>query len=100
MNILKKYIKQGVIITGSDNVELDTPTFEIINISIDTVNQVLHVEILHEVQQGSLTRKHIRTFEIPWGGLPSGVKVTGKSFLDSIEAEILKLPQYQDAQEQ
>ena len=58
MNILKKYIKQGVIITGSDNVELDTPTFEIININIDTVNQVLHVEILHEVQQGSLTRKY------------------------------------------
>jgi hypothetical protein len=44
MGILKKYQKVGVITTGSDNVQLDTPTFEIINISIDTVNQLLKVE--------------------------------------------------------
>lgn len=93
-NILKKYIKQGVIITGSDNVKLDTPTFEIIDIAIDTVEQKLTVEIMHEVSQGSLTRKHSRTFNIDFANLPSSVKVTGKAFLDAIETEILKLPQY------
>jgi len=98
-NILKKYTKQGVVITGSDNVELDTPTFEIIDIGIDTVNQKLIVEIMHEVQQGSVPQKHSRTFNIDFANLPSSVKVTGKAFLDAIETEILKLPQYQGATE-
>ena len=93
-NILKKYIKQGVITTGSDNVELDTPTFEIIDIAIDTVEQKLTVEIMHEVSQGSLTQKHSRTFDVAFADLPSSVKVTGKAFLDAIEIEILNLPQY------
>jgi len=99
-NILKQYSKAGVITTGSDNVQLDSPTFEIINVSIDTVESVLHVEILHKVMQGSLERLHSRTFDVDFGGLPSGVKVTGKSFLDAIEAEILALPQYSGAVEQ
>lgn len=98
-NILKKYLKSGVIITGPDNVELDSPTFEIIDVKIDTVNQVLNVEIMHEVSQGSLNQKHSRTFDVPFAGLPSAVKVTGKSFLDAIESEILKLPQYAGATE-
>ena len=96
-NILKKYLKTGVITTGSDNIQLDSPTFEIIKVEIDTANSVLHVEILHEVQQGSLTQKHSRTFDVAFGGLPSGVKVTGKAFLDAIEAKILTLSQYSGA---
>lgn len=99
MNILKKYIKNEVITTGNDNVELDSPTFEIITIRIDTVAQTLQVEILHEVQQGSLTQKHSRSFDVAFGDLPGAVKVTGKSFLDAIETEILKLPQYSGANE-
>ena len=99
MNILKTYIKTGVITTGSDNVELDTPQFEIIDVKIDTVAQVLHVEILHEVVQGSLTQKHSRTFDVPFAGLPTAVKATGLEFLQAIETEILALPQYSGATE-
>ena len=99
MNILKKYTKTGVITTGSDNVELDTPQFEIVDVKIDTVKQVLHVEILHEVMQGSLVRKHSRIFDVPFAGLPTAVKVTGLSFLQAIETEILTLPQYTGATE-
>ena len=99
MGILKQWIKNGVVVTGSDSVELDTPTFEIIDVQIDTVEQVLHVEILHTVMQGSLTQKHSRTFDVPFAGLPNPVKATGKSFLDAIEAEILALPQYSGAVE-
>ena len=98
MGILKKYIKTGVITTGDDNLELDTPSFEIVGVNIDTVNSVLKVEILHEVSQGSLTQQHSRTFEVGFSALPNPVKVEGRSFLDAIEAEILKLPQYSGAQ--
>ena len=93
-NILKKWLKTGVITTGDDNVQLDTPTFEIIDIKIDTVEQILHLEVMHYVSQGSLINQHSRTFDISFAGLPSAVKVTGKAFLDAIEAELLKLPQY------
>ncbi len=96
-NILKKYIKDGVIITGDDNLELDTPTFEIININIDTINKILKVEILHEVQQESITQKHSRTLNIDFNNLPAAVKTTGKSFLEAIETDILKLPQYKNS---
>ena len=99
-NILKQWIKNGVITTGSDSVELDTPVFEIINVDIDTVNSVLHVEILHKVQQGSLENLHSSSFDVQFGGLPTAVKQTGKAFLDAIEQEILKLPQYNGAVEQ
>lgn len=94
MNILKKYTKSGVVITGSDNVELDTPTFEIVNVPIDTLNQQLTVEILHEVSQGSLTQKHSRTFELAFADLPSDIKAAGKVFLEAIQTKILELPQY------
>ncbi len=93
-NILKKYSKEGKITTGHDNLELDNPSFEIININIDTVNKVLKVEVLHEVLQGTVVQKHSRTFDIDFNKLPASVKTTGKSFLDAIEAVILKLPQY------
>lgn len=96
-NILKKFNKTGVITTGTDNLQLDSPSFEIINVGIDTVNSVLHVEVLHTVMQGSLERKHSRTFDVAFGGLPTGVKTSGKSFLDAIEQEILALPQYTGA---
>lgn len=99
MGILKKYLKAGVITTGDDNLQLDTPTFEIINVGIDTVGQVLKVEILHEVSQGSLTQKHSRTFEVAFANLPNAVRIEGKSFLDAIEAEILALPQYSGSTE-
>lgn len=98
-NILKKYRKTGVIITGSDNVELDTPTFEIVRVNIDTVNSLLSVEVMHEVNQGSLVRKHSRTFEVPFSALTATIKNNGKKFLDAIESEILKLPQYNGATE-
>jgi hypothetical protein len=96
-NILKKYNKEGVITTGDDNVQLDSPTFEIINVSIDTVNSKLRVEVLHEVMQGILIRKHSRDFNINFADLPASVKTAGKAFLDAIEAEILALPQYADS---
>ena len=99
-NILKQWIKNGVIVTGSDNVELDTPIFEIVDVDIDTVAQVLHVEILHKVMQGSLERLHSRTFDVAFADLPNSVKITGKEFLDAIETEILLLPQYSGAVEQ
>ena len=99
MNILKKYIKEEVITTGTDNVELDSPTFEIISININTVDKVLSVEILHEVAQGTLTQKHSRTFDVQFDSLTAPIKVTGKDFLDAIEAKILELPQYNGATE-
>ena len=99
MNILKKYIKNQVITTGTDNVQLDSPEFEIINVNIDTVDRVLKVEILHEVKQGSLTQKHSRTFDVQFNDLPNPIKVTGLEFLTAIETEILKLPQYSGANE-
>ena len=94
MNILTKYTKTGVVTTGDDNVQLDTPTFEIIDVRIDTVEQVLHVEILHEVLQGSLVRKHSRTFDVAFADLSAPIRSTGLTFLQAIEAEILALPQY------
>lgn len=99
MNILKKYKKSGVITTGSDNVQLDSPEFEIVNVNINTVDQQLGVDIMHEVNQGSLTQKHSRTFNVDFSELPTDVKVTGKAFLDAIEAKILELPQYVDSTE-
>jgi len=98
-NILKRYKKNGVIVTGSDSVELDSPKFEIVEIRIDTISKNIHIDILHEVMQGSLTRKHARNFEVNFSGLPTNVKTTGKAFLDAIEAEILALPQYSGATE-
>ena len=98
-NILKKYRKEGVIITGSDNVELDTPIFEIIDVKIDTVNRVLSVEIMHEVQQGSLTQKQSRTFDVLFSDLPNTVQSKGLVFLSVIEQKILELPQYSGATE-
>jgi len=98
-NILNKYSKDGVIITGSDNVELDTPIFEIIDVKIDTVNRVLSVEIMHEVKQGSLTQKQSRTFEVAFSDLSSSIQSTGLSFLQAIENKILELPQYNGAPE-
>lgn len=100
MGILSKYIKNGVVQVGDDNKELDTPTFEIRNISINTVDQYLEIEILHEVQQGSVTQSHSRTKRIEFGDLPAPVKGSGKSFLESIESEILKLPAYSGATKQ
>ena len=100
MNILKTYKKTGVIVTGSDNVKLDTPIFEIVAVNIDTVNSILHVEILHKVMQGSLERLHSRTFDVPFGSLSTPIKKAGKEFLDAIEAKILTLPQYSGAVEQ
>ena len=94
MNILKKYTKSGVITTGSDNVKLDTPTFEIINVDTDTVDQKLSIEILHKVMQGSIEQEQNRRFNIDFADLPNTVKVAGKAFLNAIETEILKLPQY------
>jgi hypothetical protein len=99
MNILKKYTKSGVITTGSDDVQLDTPIFEIISVTIDTVQSILNVEILHEVLQGSLVRKHSRTFEVPFANLTTPVKVAGKEFLEAINDKILELPQYSGATE-
>lgn len=98
-NILKKYTKSGVITTGEDNLEIDTPSFEIIDVRIDTVNQLLKVEIVHEVSQGSVTQKHSRTFEVSFSCLPSSVKKSGKAFLDAVETEILALPQYNGSTE-
>lgn len=94
-NILPKYRKTGVITTGDDNVQLDTPTFEIIDVQIDTVEQVLKVTIMHYVSQGTLTQQHSRTFNVPFSSLSAQVRTTGKAFLDAIEARILQLPQYQ-----
>jgi len=96
-NILKKYKKQGVIVTGTDNVKLDTPSFEIINVGIDTVNRVLSVEIMHEVNQGSLIQKQSRTFNVKFKDLTGSIQQTGLSFLQAIESKILKLPQYSGA---
>ena len=98
-HILKHWKKTGVIITGTDNVELDTPIFEIVDVDIDTVNSVLHVEIMHKVMQGSLERKHSRSFDVAFSSLSTPIKQAGKVFLDAIEQEILKLPQYQGAVE-
>lgn len=98
-NILKKYRKEGVITTGSDNVELDTPTFGIIDVKIDTVNRMLSVEILHEVYQGSLTQKQSRTFEVAFSDLSGSIQSTGLLFLQAIETKILELPQYSGATE-
>ena len=100
MNILKKYIKNEIITTGTDNVQLDSPTFEIVSVNINTVERTLQVEILHEVQQGALTQKHSRMFDVGFKQLPNSVKLTGKEFLDAIEASILQLPQYSGAIEQ
>ena len=97
MGILQKFNKAGVITTGDDNIELDSPSFEIINVGINTVDSKLRVEILHEVMQGILARKYSRDFNINFADLPASVKTTGKAFLDAIEAEILKLPQYADS---
>ncbi len=96
-NILYKYKKEGVITTGSDNVELDTPEFEIVDVKIDTIKRVLSVEILHEVMQGSLIQKQSRSFDVPFNALPSSVQSTGLSFLQAIETKILELPQYSGA---
>ena len=94
MNILKKYRKDGVIVTGSDNIKLDSPEFEIVSVLIDTVEKQLHLEVMYEVKQGSLIQKQYRTFDVAFGNLPDSVKATGLSVLQAIEQEILKLPQY------
>jgi hypothetical protein len=94
-NILAKYLKNGVITTGADNVQLDTPTFEIIAVNIDTVEQMLVVEVMHYVNQGAVVQQHHRTFNVSFASLPLNVRQTGKAFLDAIEAQLLLLPQYQ-----
>ena len=91
---MEKYKQSKVIITGSDSVELDSPTFEVINVNIDMLTNVLTVEIMHEVSQGTLTQKHSRTFEVKFSDLSKSVKTTGLAFLDAIEGKILELPQY------
>lgn len=96
-NILNKYRKEGVITTGSDNIELDTPEFEIIDVKIYTVNRMLSVEIMHEVKQGSLTQKQSRTFEVAFSDLSGSIQSTGLLFLQAIETKILELPQYSGA---
>ena len=93
-NILKKYSKTGVITTGDDNLELDSPSIEIVSVYIDTLARELTVEVMHEVMQGSLTRKHSRSFKVSFDTLPSNIKMEGKGFLDAIETAILALPQY------
>ncbi len=98
-NILKKYTKTGIVTIGDDNRELDTPIFEIVNIDINTVSKKLRVDVLHEVTQGTLTNKHQRSYEMDFNSLPASVKTTGKAFLDAIETELLKLPQYTGATE-
>ena len=98
-NILNKYRKEGVIEIGSDKAKLDTPEFEIIDVKIDTVNQVLSVEMLHEAMQGTVKNPHRRFIEVKFADLPSAVKITGKQFLDAIETKILELPQYIGATE-
>lgn len=99
MKLLKKFKVSKVIKTGSDNVELDSPTFEIIGVNIDTKNKKLFVEVLHEIEQKTLTQKHSRTMEIDFNNLPLSVKNSGKNFLNSIEQELLKLPQYSENEE-
>lgn len=94
MNILKKYTKSGVIITGSDNVKLDTPTFEIVNVITDTVEQQLTVEILHEVMQGSVKQPYSRFFNIAFSSMNSDDKAAVKAFLKVLQTKILELPQY------
>lgn len=91
---MNRYKKTSVITTGTDSVELDNPTFEIVNININTVSNLLSIEIMHEVSQGSLTQKHSRTFDVKFKDLSSSVKLTGRNFLQAIENKILELPQY------
>ena len=100
MGILKKYKKDGVVITGSDNIELDTPIFEITHVGIDTVASVLRVEVIHTITQGSLEQRHSRSFEVAFSDLSTPIKQAGKTFLDAIEQKILSLPQYQGSIEQ
>ncbi len=99
-NILKKYTKEGPVTIGDDNLELDTPTFEIIGIHIDPITKILKVEILHQVTQGTVVQKHSREISVDFNKLPASVKTAGKGFLNSIEAEILKLPTYSGSNEQ
>lgn len=96
-NILRKFLKSGVITTGADNVQLDTPLFGIVAVHIDTVEQVLVLEVMHYVQQGTLTQQYSRTFNVPFSSLPASVRTTGKAFLDAIETKLLELPQYAGA---
>ena len=94
MNILKKYIKTGVVEIGSDKFKVDTPTHEVTFVGIDTVNRAVKVTIMHEVMQGSVMNPHERTEEITFANLPASIQTTGKAFLDAIETERMKLPQY------
>ncbi len=96
-NILKKYKKIGKVQIGTDNKELNSPTFEIISVFTNTVDNTLNVEIKHLEENGSYP--HQRSIEVQFNNLPTAVKATGKTFLDAIEAEILKLPQYSGATE-
>ena len=98
-NILKKYRKEGVIEIGSDKRKLDSPTHETTFVGIDTVNQLINVTIMHEAMQGSVMNPHVRTEVVPFANLPTSIRAAGKLFLDAIETERMKLPQYSGATE-
>jgi hypothetical protein len=100
MGILRKFKKIGEIIIGTDNKLIDSPEWNIGTVRIDTIIEKLHVEILHKVMQGTVEQPEQRDFNINFSDLPSSVKVTGKAFLDAIEEEVLKHPNYADSTEQ
>lgn len=94
-NIFKKYKKEGLVIIDKGNRTLDTPTFEIIAVYVDTINSIVKVEIMHKVMQGSIEQPHSSFEEID-----SKKVITSKKLdLDALEKEILELPQYNGATE-
>ena len=97
-HILKHWKKNEVTNIGTDKAPMNKPTFEIINVSIDTKSRVLNVEIEHFEENG--LQPHSRSAEKDFNSLPSSIKQAGKVFLDAIEQEILALPQYIGAVEQ
>lgn len=99
---MKKYKIEGVVEIGNgivDGIQLDTPTFEIVDVRINMATNELTLEVMHEVNQGSLIRKHSRNIEVDFKDLPSNIKTTGLAFLDALDVEMLKFPQYAGAEE-
>lgn len=93
-NILTRYLISGVVNIGDDNFLADSPEFDIININIDTEEQVLNLEVMHYVPQGSIIQYHSRMFHIPFADLPPAVAATGFSFITSVQDELLLVPPY------
>lgn len=100
MGILKKFKKRGWIIIGTDNFLIDSPDWNIGTVRIDTEESNLHVEIMHKIMQGTVEQPHQRDIDIAFADLPASVRATGKAFLDAIEAEVLKHPNYAGSTEQ